>query len=851
MYLYRKQNDMAGKKGATILKEYEALNLYLKDQLQLQKSTNDLIGAAATQAEIIADRQRTINELKQKYADLTIDDKIRLDALVDLQREEVNQQKQLNKELEKSNKRRKEAVGLAKQLGEQLKIGWKYLQDSDKIIRTTILNLGMSGVKAEALRKSFEKSASYAAMLGGTLADNKAILEGYADETGRARVLTGEMLKDILAVGKGTGIGVEQATRLGAQFEIMGFDARKTIDYVQGIVDTSERMGVNTTKVLKNINDNFKKVNTYSFKAGSKGIADMAMNAEKMKVSMKDALSAADAAKGLESAIELAANLQVMGGEFAKTDPFEWMYLARNEPEKLTQKISEMTRGIVTFRKMSDGTFEKFISPADRQRLESVAKSLGISAEEMTEITQRRADLDKMNKELAGTGLSGREKELVQGAAIFNAKTGKFQVQLAGTMEDISSLTTEQAKAFVQERSTLEERAKQALTFDESFKATIEILKATLLPLLRGIQIVLNPLMKITTALSKWSDSGWGGVAAAAGLLILGAAAWKVTGALLTRAANAMMGAKAAGAVPMGGGGGTAPMVGSQQPRAKNGRFVKGAAFKSGARSFGQSAGIGAGVGLAAAGVGAGIGMAAVGVSKLADSMAKLTPEQAKTLQSITMSLGTFVLIGAGVAAAIILVGGASTGAALGLGIFAGAVAVVGAGIGVAAWGIGKMAEGLGTLLKGSKNAGKDLMSIAAGISAIGGAGLTASLTGGIGLVTMLSTISAYAPSIGKVGASFREISAALSGNAADYTAVKEAVEAISKVNTSGGGMLADLARLLKSPLKVEFADKNIKMTNDITLNIDGQKFMHNAYDVNVAIQKHVSAVNGTGGHKN
>ena len=98
-------------------------------------------------------------------------------------------------------------------------------------------------------------------------------MEGYADETGRARVLSSQMAEDILAVGKGTGLGVEQAAKLGAQFELMGFDARKTIDYVQGIVDTSERMGVNTTKVLKNLNDNFKRLNTYSFRSGSKGIA--------------------------------------------------------------------------------------------------------------------------------------------------------------------------------------------------------------------------------------------------------------------------------------------------------------------------------------------------------------------------------------------------------------------------------------------------------------------------------------------------------------------------------------------------------------------------------------------------
>jgi hypothetical protein len=164
-------------------------------------------------------------------------------------------------------------------------------------------------------------------------------MQGYADETGRARVLSAEMVKDITAIGQGTGLGIEAATRLGAQFELMGFDAKTTMDYVQGVVDTSERMGVNTTKVLKNISDNFKKLNTYTFQQGVKGFAQMAMYAEKFKIDIGQALNAASVSKTLEGAIDLTAQLQVMGGEFAKTDPFEMLFLSRNDPAKFTEKI--------------------------------------------------------------------------------------------------------------------------------------------------------------------------------------------------------------------------------------------------------------------------------------------------------------------------------------------------------------------------------------------------------------------------------------------------------------------------------------------------------------------------------
>src|SRR5690606_3728128 len=149
-------------------------------------------------------------------------------------------------------------------------------------------------------------------------------------------------------------------------------------EYVQGVVDTTERMGINTTKVLKNINSNYKRLTTFSFKNGTKAFKEMAISAESTRVSMDTAMNVVEATRNLESVIELGANLQVMGGEFAKMDPLAWLHMARNEPEKIQEQIGKMTTGLFTLRKNSEGIFEKFISPADRDRLANVAKSLGI-----------------------------------------------------------------------------------------------------------------------------------------------------------------------------------------------------------------------------------------------------------------------------------------------------------------------------------------------------------------------------------------------------------------------------------------------------------------------------------------
>jgi len=88
------------------------------------------------------------------------------------QLEKVNAEEQkINKQLERQVKTRKITNDLARTLSSQLKTGWKYLQDQDKIMKSVTLNLGMSGAKAAAMRDSFKASAGDMLKLGGSIED--------------------------------------------------------------------------------------------------------------------------------------------------------------------------------------------------------------------------------------------------------------------------------------------------------------------------------------------------------------------------------------------------------------------------------------------------------------------------------------------------------------------------------------------------------------------------------------------------------------------------------------------------------------------------------------------------------
>lgn len=812
---------MAEKKEPNLIKDLEAryknekqLSELKIKMLEVEKgrlgNILDVKRRINIEQEITNERQNIINSMIKAQNDaldegfeISLNTTNALGRRIEKQKELMDNQKMIIKNKETMLKYQTKIVNLAKQLGQ-------YLMDQDRIIKSTILSLGLSGEKADEMRLSFEESAGLVARLGGNLEDIQTIMTGFADETGRARILSSQMIKDIYVIGKGTAIGVENATRLASQFELMGMDARSTMEYVQGVVETSELMGVNTTKVLNNITDQFKKLQRYTFRRGVQGFAEMAMYAEKFNMDMGQALDSAEMSRNLEHAIDLAANLQVLGGEFAKTDPFQLLFQARNEPEEYAKSLNKMTKGMATYRKLTDGTYQNFISPADIDRLTQAEKSLGLQTGELTKQARRMSELQRMRTQMVGMGLSKTEKKLVEGMSIFSTKTGRFTVEIAGATKDMAELTANDLKVLEKHNESLEERAMAAQTFDEVYKATIDEFKTVLLPMLKGINRLLEWLrptvIKITEALTKGSGA-WIKVAGT----IMGAAVLIKAASIGLAVANAKILNR------------FAPILSSGGMKATGSQMVGKGKMATGMGKGAMGAGVG--VGAAAVGIGGGIALAAVGISKLADSMSKLTKEQADVLNNIVNSLLIFTGFAVVMIGMIAALGATATAASLGLLAFGGAVLMVGAGIGIAAAGIGYMGEGLAKLNESGEGIGEKLWAVAGGI-----VGITAAMVKGgapalFAFDSGLKKISKRSEDIEKIGTAFTAINTVLSGSKDDFLAVQNAIVAISNANFDNLKPLTQLKNILNKPLQVEFANKEVEMVSNITLNIDGYAF--------------------------
>jgi hypothetical protein len=208
--------------------------------------------------------------------------------------------------------------------------------------------------------------------------------------------------------------------------------------------------------------------------------------------------------------------------------------------------------------------------------------------------------------------------------------------------------------------------------------------------------------------------------------------------------------------------------------------------------------------------------------------MSKLNKDQIHALTIIGTTLAiTFPLAAIGVLA----LGGASEAVAPGLIALGATIALIGVGIGVAAAGIGMMGTGLSNLVNAGKDSGTSLLKVAAGIGAIqlamAGGGIATILTGGAGIMAFTATmnsLSKNAPALANVGEAFKNIGTVLTGSKDQFANINNMINAINTMDNKKLSPLADLANMLKQPLKVEFANKEIAIVSNITLNMDGNK---------------------------
>lgn len=368
------------------------------------------------------------------------------------------------------------------------------------------VNIGIGYQNQKQLGESFTQSLIKVRELGGDFEDVNAIYTKFADQSGRVRILDDEEVERIFAIEKATGLMGDSATALAERFDLMGIGSEQFAENINQIVKDSQKIGLNSSKVVKVLSDNFETMQRMSFKGGVKAMTEMSKLAVKMRMEISDMLGMADKFYEPEAAIEAAAQLQLMGGDIAQAfgDPFETMYLARNKPEELAKRLQTMTENMASFNSET-GEFE--ITAEARQQLSFAAEQLGLAKDNVIDMAFQS---NKMKDIKLSVGGDFTEEQLDKITSIAKFKDGQWKVDVEGDSIAVDELSTDQLeKALVTpktEEDAIMETAKASMTTNQKLEALVQSSKVAILEQTKTYQIVekgVIPLLESTTQFNQ------------------------------------------------------------------------------------------------------------------------------------------------------------------------------------------------------------------------------------------------------------------------------------------------------------------------------------------------------------
>ena len=346
--------------------------------------------------------------------------------------------------------------------------------------------MGIGQARMSEMRTTIADAIPEMIKLGLSSSDAFKVIEGVPVALGVNTTMGTEALKEMGAAAQVSGV---ESKKLALEFKGVGMSLYDVGDRMAEVAVYAKSVGVNVKAVSAEVVTNLKQLNLFNFDSGVKGLAKMASQASMLGFSMEKTFKLAEDLMSPEKAIDLAASLQRLGvSSSALLDPLKAMDLAQNDPEALQKEIVNISKEFTKLKADGSG-FE--ILPGAKRRLREVASALGMSAEELANMSIKSADLDMKMSKIKFPSLAASEEDKMLIANMSQMKNGEAVVQIknekTGAMEEVnvSKLTADQLTKLREQQAdkdkTIEELALDQLNVLQSINAGINGGKAAAL----------------------------------------------------------------------------------------------------------------------------------------------------------------------------------------------------------------------------------------------------------------------------------------------------------------------------------------------------------------------------------
>ena len=276
--------------------------------------------------------------------------------------------------------------------------------------------MGMNAKEAQAYTEVLTDRTEKLAMKYGVAAEQvKELQRNISVATSRQLMLNESQAEGFLQLNKL--VGSSTVTKFTEEM-MNGMGGQ--LDTVQGAVSkayaTAARSGLNAQKVSEKIANNLSMANKLSFRTGIDGLTRMAMQAEKVGMSLQTVESVANNFMEIDSAIEHSAMLNMLGGAAGifGGNPLDMAYEANNDPEALQKRITSALGGLASF----DPT--KGIASMNGLNMDfarNIAKALGMSPDEAVRVAKKQAEVgfkeQKFGAQFDKLGLNQEQRDFL------------------------------------------------------------------------------------------------------------------------------------------------------------------------------------------------------------------------------------------------------------------------------------------------------------------------------------------------------------------------------------------------------------------------------------------------------
>ena len=377
------------------------------------------------------------------------------DDLLDLIQKEIELRGQIIPVLQAKNKEIRTSVDVESQAARMRKQGWsdikrgateafrigkdfldvwgKIDQAASKFAKT----IGTGAVGMERLRKNAIESVQkgrFGAKYNVSADELIGLQETYSNTIGRNIQISASDQENMAAMFRVMGEG---GGDFAAKLENFGLSYTDAANKAGKMFKEAGKYGISFDKYSKNVANNIKLAQNYTFKNGIKGLESMAKKATAMKLDMQQVASFADKVSTVEGAINTGAQLQVLGGSFAQfSDPMGMMNEALTDMEGLQDRFEKMIGGLGNFDAQKG---EIAISAFDKQRIKVAAEAMGMSYDQVMETTMAKGRQKFIGGQIANKGYTEDEQELLKNiATVQNGKATVSYVDSSGKKQEVN-----------------------------------------------------------------------------------------------------------------------------------------------------------------------------------------------------------------------------------------------------------------------------------------------------------------------------------------------------------------------------------------------------------------------------